>query len=237
MTGYVQRISEMPGAWSWMSTVSFTRWGLQALMRSTYNNDSQEAYLETFSFHDESIGKVSSLYCCAFVPYVVPLIIKSCLQLIIQGHVFSWLAVWLGIFQGIVLLSLSPPLFGMKVEPSSSGSKRRRASTIAAQAQVQNEIKAQTSILSPLRGETSAAGIAQPFSSAFMIASPTSTLCDISLASPKDAVTIDQLETAVAANSNSNSNSISSSIPRDGKFLSDFCSPFQEHLFHSIFTR
>jgi len=172
MSGYVQLIPQMPEFWSWLSTGSFTRWGFQALMVSTYDNGSQDGYLESFSFHDESLG--------------------AC---------YSWLAVWLGIFQGIVLLSLAPPLFGMKIEPQ----QRRRSPTIALQPPPGSQKKVTSTIspvLSPLR-------TAAPFSPAIMTASPTSTLEDVSLASPK-APALDQMEDEIAGGRSS------VSVQRDG---------------------
>ena len=87
LAGYVQQISEMPYLWSWLSTLAFTRWGLQSLMLSTYDNNSQTAYLKTYNFDNESIS--------------------SC---------YGWLTCWLLVFQAIILTALWPPLYSMKVD-------------------------------------------------------------------------------------------------------------------------
>lgn len=166
MTGYVQLIPQMPAGWSWLSAASFTRWGFQALMIATFHNGSQDAYLEYFSFHDEGLS--------------------TC---------YTWLAVWLGIFQGIILLSLAPPIYGMKVESH----QRRRTSTLASSPTAKSE---KDIVLSPLRSNTA-------WTPSLMTASPTSTLEDVSLASPK-AHELDRMEDEYAGKN-------TSSVQRDGE--------------------
>ena len=66
-------------------------WAFQALMLSTFDNESQEEFLTLYSFDDESV-----LLC----------------------HV--WLGIWLIFLQIIILVGIWPPVFSMKLENDKS---------------------------------------------------------------------------------------------------------------------